>query len=495
MIRLLDAVPEAFVSDTSVSRSVSRAVKMGRLRKLASRLYTRNLTGSPTVIVRRNLWNIAGGYFPGAVIADRTALENAPASDGSVLLISERGRDVALPGYILRPRRGAMHLSSDRPFVGSLYLCSTARAYVENMRPTRARNGMVRRSLTRAQIEGRLRTLIRESGEVAVAKLRDDIAGVGEELGLTAEAAALDALIATLLKTSRVRMTIPAAMARQHRQPFETRCVELLEDLRTALRATTLPACLSEIRHAQGHEMRAFFEAYFSNVIEGKDVAIQTASHLIFNNQIPLDAPKDALDVLGTWKVVSDDVEMSRRPAAAQGFVELLRERHRSLLSSRRETRPGLLKVNRNQVGGKAFVSPELVAGTLEHGHSLYQSLETPFQRAVFMMFLVTEVHPFDDGNGRLARVMMNAELAAAGEERIIIPTVYRGSYLSALKALTNLSSPEPLIRVLHFAQRWTAAIHWRDLDSTTREIQGCDGFLDPAAAESEGRRLRMPSG
>jgi Fic family protein len=29
------------------------------------------------------------------------------------------------------------------------------------------------------------------------------------------------------------------------------------------------------------------------------------------------------------------------------------------------------------------------------------------------MMFLVCEVHPFDDANGRLARVMMNAELVA----------------------------------------------------------------------------------
>ena len=35
------------------------------------------------------------------------------------------------------------------------------------------------------------------------------------------------------------------------------------------------------------------------------------------------------------------------------------------------------------------------------------------------MMFLIAEVHPFADGNRRTARIMMNAELAAAGEERI----------------------------------------------------------------------------
>ena len=33
-------------------------------------------------------------------------------------------------------------------------------------------------------------------------------------------------------------------------------------------------------------------------------------------------------------------------------------------------------------------------------------------------MFLISEVHPFDDGNGRIARVMMNAELVSAADVR-----------------------------------------------------------------------------
>jgi Fic family protein len=41
-------------------------------------------------------------------------------------------------------------------------------------------------------------------------------------------------------------------------------------------------------------------------------------------------------------------------------------------------------------------------------------------------MFLVAEVHPFSDGNGRLSRIMMNPELVAAGEQRIVVPTIYR---------------------------------------------------------------------
>lgn len=56
-----------------------------------------------------------------------------------------------------------------------------------------------------------------------------------------------------------------------------------------------------------------------------------------------------------------------------------------------------------------------------------------PIARAIYMMFLVTEVHPFDDGNGRIARIMMNAELVNGGSSKIIIPTVYREDYMLAL--------------------------------------------------------------
>ena len=92
-------------------------------------------------------------------------------------------------------------------------------------------------------------------------------------------------------------------------------------------------------------------------------------------------------------------------------------------------------------------------------------------------MFLVSEVHPFADGNGRTARIMMNVELVAASEERIVIPTVYRANYLSALKALSQSARPEPLIRVLDYAQRWTAAVDWRSVEETRRELEDCKRF------------------
>ncbi|MGC8535512.1 MAG: Fic family protein [Rhizomicrobium sp.] len=73
------------------------------------------------------------------------------------------------------------------------------------------------------------------------------------------------------------------------------------------------------------------------------------------------------------------------------------------------------------------------------YGHfGIYQALEEPFAQALVIMFLVAEVHPFADGSGRMARVMMNAELVAGEQTRIFIASVYRNEYIASLKRLTS---------------------------------------------------------
>ena len=214
---------------------------------------------------------------------------------------------------------------------------------------------------------------------------------------------------------------------------------------------------------------------------------------IVFGGVIPDERPQDAHDVLGTYRAISDTADLSRLPAHPSDMLAALRRRHAAIMESRPDKGPGRFKSRVNRAGDTLFVAPDLVEGTLEQGFALYRSLGNPFARAVFMMFLTSEVHPFADGNGRTARIMMNAELIAAGEERILIPTVYRLNYLSALKALSQTGYAEALIRTLDYAQRWTGAVQWGDLQATQRELERCNSFLDPQRAEDRGLRLRMP--
>ncbi|MEI7486235.1 MAG: Fic family protein, partial [Chryseobacterium sp.] len=81
---------------------------------------------------------------------------------------------------------------------------------------------------------------------------------------------------------------------------------------------------------------------------------------------------------------------------------------------------PGVFKTINNRAGNTEFVDWQLVAGTLKKGFEWYKLLQHPFSKAAYIMFLVSEVHPFLDGNGRMARVMMNAELSSKGLSKII---------------------------------------------------------------------------
>ena len=380
----LDALPEAFVSESALSSAISRGVRQGKLRKLGSRLYTRNFTDPPEDIVRRNLWQLVGAYAPGALIADRTALENAPAGDGSIFLVADRKRDIELPGVTLRPRPGHPQLPGDRPFVGGLFLSSTARAFLENMRPSRGRGGHVPRTLTRRELEERLDSFLRRSGPAATNQLRDEIRELGVTLGLEEEARRLGELIGTLLGTRDAPVSTATARARKKGRPYDPDRIALFQVLHKALREHPPVIRMAKPRDTEGTATLAFFEAYFSNFIEGTEFAVEEAADIVFRGVIPTERPADAHDVLGTYRVIADTADLSRLPTRFEDFLAVLRRRHAAIMDSRPDKGPGSFKQQGNQASSTLFVAPDLVEGTLEQGFTLYRSLEGPFARAVF---------------------------------------------------------------------------------------------------------------
>ena len=92
-----------------------------------------------------------------------------------------------------------------------------------------------------------------------------------------------------------------------------------------------------------------FFEAYFSNFIEGTEFAVDEAADIVFKGQIPAPRPADAHDVLGTWIVVSDENEMSRLPRSFGELGMLLRKRHARIMEGRQDKAPGIFKADPNR--------------------------------------------------------------------------------------------------------------------------------------------------
>jgi len=489
----VSSLPEVFVSSKAMASAVSKAVKAGRLRKIGSRLYTQNMTEAPELIVKRNWHPLLKGYFPDAMIADRTALENRPAPDGSVFIISSGKRTVELPGITFRSRKGSPPLKNDLPFLDEIHISSHPRAWLENMRPTRARAAEVARTLTQPELEDKLDLLLRQGGEAALNRLRDEARVVSKQLDMAKEFHELDELIGAFLGTREGRLESSVGRARLKGLAYDPPRMELFKLLFEELRArapVTRPAG-NMIDSAKIN--LAFFEAYFSNYIEGTEFPIDEAVDIVFNGVIPKERPQDAHDVLETYRVVADYGQLARTPRRVDDFLTLLKERHARLMATRPDKNPGEFKSVANRAGGTDFVIPSLVMGTLDKGFEVYRGIEPPLHRAIFMMFLVSEVHPFVDGNGRVARIMMNSELVAAGEQKIIIPTVFRNNYLVALKALSQSGKSTPFVQVLDFAQKYAAAIRWGHFSEARTDLQATHAFLDANEADNNGIRLVLP--
>lgn len=169
---------------------------------------------------------------------------------------------------------------------------------------------------------------------------------------------------------------------------------------------------------------------------------------------------------------------MSVQPKSPDDLLMLLKERHAGLLSARKSKNPGEFKDMNNRAGTTEFVDMNLVRGTLKKGYEWYSMLQHPFSKAAFMMFMVSEIHPFLDGNGRIARVMMNAEFSSKGLAKIIIPTVYRDDYIGAIKKLTKQRESDAYIRMLLRAWEFSSNIYDYNLDQMETYLSSCNAFL-----------------
>ena len=475
-------------ADTRISTRISRDVRAGRLRRIAPKLYTSNLKDAPASIVQRNLYAILGHHYPKAVISHRSALEGGLGPDKTLFLTYRYTRKVTLPGVTVRLLKGKGAQEGDMPFMGSLYIASPARALLENLQPARARSGTAK-TWPKGKIEDYLDNNARIHGDKYLNRIRDQAKKLSRSLGLSAEYKVLDALIGAMLGTrDEKKLSSAAAKARAKGVPYDSHRLELFTTLYGALRRQVLPVRPVPKLSEEGLRNLAFFEAYFSNYIEGTEFVVEEAADIVFRNKPMPTRPADAHDILGTFRIVSNSQEMGRVPASADELLELLKTRHAVLLAGRPEKNPGSFKETVNRAGETVFVAPELVTGTLMKGFEVYRALEDSLGRAMFMMFLIAEVHPFSDGNGRIARVMMNAELVHGERCRIIIPTVYREDYLLALRALTRNGNTEPYIRMLDRVQEFTAHIDFSGYDQALSQLRGSNAFLEP----DEGR-LRMP--
>lgn len=87
-------------------------------------------------------------------------------------------------------------------------------------------------------------------------------------------------------------------------------------------------------------------------------------------------------------------------------------------------------------IRGSMHVPPahESVRELMPAFFDLLRNEKSPEARVVLGHFVFVYIHPFVDGNGRMARFLMNVMLAAGGYPWLVIPVEKRGPYMEALE-------------------------------------------------------------
>lgn len=496
VVNVASSVPHGvleWVTGSSRAR-LSRLAKSGKAIRLLPGLYAAGATLPPEQVARHHLHEIVEHVWPGGVICGRSALAGGLPTNGKFFVAHPdppRRTALHLPGLTVIPVVGPSSLPGDMSMPNGLALSGPVRVLVENIdvqgHPARFRAG------TRA-VEDRIDELARSGGAGRIRTLLSQL----DVIAVSFEPPAVDAvrtrLVALLGSFSEKTPAIsPRFAARLSGSSFDAHRIEMLEEL-IAVIATRPPRPSPAGAPLSRWEWLAFFEAYFSNFIEGTEFGVDEARRIAVEGVVHKTRPEDAHDVAATYRLAVDPQDRVRVPTSGEELIEILKSRHRTLMAARLDKHPGDFKEELNYAGGYQFVEPALVEGTLVRGFTVVNRLFDPFSRAVAMMVLITECHPFDDGNGRVARLTSNAELSAAGEIRILIPTLYRNNYLAGLSAFSNSAGHgESLIAVLEYAHRWTSAIDWSTYERANEMLTTSNAYLDSGIAESTGQRLTFP--
>ncbi len=471
-------------SDPKISRQISKLEKSGFIKKIAPRIFSPNLEESSELIIRRNIFLILGKLYPGAILSHRSALEFKPTPTGKIFLTHSYSKNITLPGITIGFLKGRGPIKGDNILSGELFASQRERAFLENLQESR-KSGSELKTLAQSDIEERLDKIASVNGESELNLIRDKARIISIELNLTKEFKKLDIIISALLSThsSKVLKT-SIASARAYGIPYDSKRNELFEILYQELQQFEFKYQEDKSSNPVLFKNFAFYESYFSNYIEGTEFELEEAKQII-ESGIPLSSRnEDSHDVLGTYRLVSNKKEMKITPSTPEDLLNIIKYRHKVIMSSRSNKKPGEFKDKNNRAGQTAFVDLTLVKGTLIKSFDFYHSLKHPFSRAAFIMFAISEIHPFLDGNGRLARVMMNAELVREGQCKILIPTVFRDDYLGTLRKLTRQKEPQAYVRMLSHIYDYSKLASGLPMDEMQLFLKKTNAFKDSNEAK-----------
>ena len=206
-------------------------------------------------------------------------------------------------------------------------------------------------------------------------------------------------------------------------------------------------------------ELDAYFRigtTYASNALEGNTLTLSETKVLLEEGMTIGGKPiRDCYEAVGHARAYDYMLEIARSEPFAFSEEMILRI-HNLFYQGIDLDKAGMYRNIQVFISGTEYIPPkaeevpalmgDLIDLLRERWHSLH-----PVQLAALAHRMLVDIHPFTDGNGRTARLLMNLILVNRGYQIVSVPPVLRLNYINALKAAQREKNPsdEAFIRLV----------------------------------------------
>jgi Fic family protein len=198
---------------------------------------------------------------------------------------------------------------------------------------------------------------------------------------------------------------------------------------------------------------------YTSNALEGNSLT-ETETKIVLEDGITIGGKpiKDYYEALGH----SEAYDYIYRLAKGKEFIENdIKKLHKLFYHRIDEAKAGRYRKEKVFISGSKYSlpSPERVPALMKNLMSRIKDLgkkNHPVEYAALVHKEIAFIHPFIDGNGRVARLLMNLILLQEGYCIAIIPPILRRDYIQALEKshANDKNLREFIARVVRETQR-----------------------------------------
>jgi Fic family protein len=186
---------------------------------------------------------------------------------------------------------------------------------------------------------------------------------------------------------------------------------------------------------------------YTSNALEGNTLTISETKVILEDGITVGGKPlKDCFEATGHAKAYDFMIEAAR----TENLVfseEMILTLHRLFYSSLDTENAGKYHHYQVLITGTKYLPPE-ASEVPERMQAFVSELNDkskalhPVTLAAFAHRRLVDIHPFTDGNGRTARLLMNLVLLNKGYQIVSIPPILRMAYIDALQAAQRRKNP-----------------------------------------------------